>query len=149
MFNSWDFGAYLLWAQGPEHKVFLDGRSEIYEPGGILSDYMYISRIEPGTLDVLNLYHIQYCLLSRDEPLATLLSGSPEWHRVYFDDVSAIFVRNPPTVDSAGGEAQPTTFLFSDSESAVFEFSYVTETPKPNRRYVYNRRHRASDIIRT
>jgi hypothetical protein len=118
VFNSWDFGAYLLWAEGPEHKVFLDGRSEIYEPAGILSDYMYISRIEPGALAVLNLYHVQYCLLARDEPLATLLSGSPEWHRVYFDDVSTVFVRNPTTVDSTGGEAQPLSLRVSDPESS-------------------------------
>ena len=29
MYNSYEFGGYLLWTRGPEHKVFIDGRSEI------------------------------------------------------------------------------------------------------------------------
>jgi hypothetical protein len=96
MYNSYGFGGYLVWARGPEHKVFVDGRGELYERGGVLRDYLYISELKPGALSVLRKYRIQSCLIQYDEPLATLLAVSPEWERIYVDNVSAIFVRRDP-----------------------------------------------------
>lgn len=93
MFNSYGFGGYLVWAL-PEQKVFIDGRGDVFERSGVFSDYLHISNLKPGALAVLNGYGVQSCLLERDEPLATLLSASPSWKRVYWDDVSALFVRS-------------------------------------------------------
>jgi hypothetical protein len=93
MYNTYGFGGYLLWARAPEHKVFVDGRGDLYEHGGVLADYLYISTIKPGTLRVLQNYGIQSCLLDRDEALGTLLSASSEWKKVYFDSVSVLYVR--------------------------------------------------------
>ncbi|HVB55828.1 MAG TPA: hypothetical protein VNE63_05255 [Candidatus Acidoferrales bacterium] len=96
MFNNYGFGGYLVWTRGPEHKVFIDGRGDVYERGGVLSDYLHISHLKPGALDVLRGYGVQSCLIERDEPLATLLSASPDWKRIHADDVSALFVRRKP-----------------------------------------------------
>ena len=96
MFNNYGFGGYLVWSRGPEHKVFIDGRGDIYERGGVLSDYLHISRLEPGALSVLRSYGIQSCLLQRDEPLSTVLSASPDWRRIYVDNVVALFVHRQP-----------------------------------------------------
>jgi hypothetical protein len=93
MFNAYGFGGYLIWSRGPEHKVFVDGRTEIYELGGVFPDYMHIIRLQPGALSVLRAYGIQSCLLERDEPLATLLAALPDWQKLYSDNVSALFVR--------------------------------------------------------
>jgi hypothetical protein len=99
MYDTYGFGGYLVWSRGPEHKVFIDGRGDVYERGGVLGDYLHISRIKPGALSVLDGYGIQSCLIERDEPLATLLSASPNWHRTYVDGLSAIFVRERKTQD--------------------------------------------------
>jgi hypothetical protein len=101
MYNNYGFGGYLVWSRGPEQKVFIDGRGDVYERGGVLADYLHISRLQPGALEVLRGHGINSCLLERDEPLATVLYASPEWKRVYFDHVSALFVRVKPTA-SAG-----------------------------------------------
>jgi hypothetical protein len=93
MFNDYGFGGYLVWARGPEHKVFIDGRGDAYERGGVMSDYVHISRLQAGTLAMLDGYEVQSCLLRRDAPLATALSALPNWRLVYFDGVSALFVR--------------------------------------------------------
>ena len=93
MFNTYGFGGYLVWSRGPKHKVFIDGRGDVYERGGVLSDYLYISGIKPGALAVLDSYGVQSCFLEHDEALTTLLSASPKWQRVYTDDVSSLFVR--------------------------------------------------------
>jgi hypothetical protein len=90
MLNTYGFGGYLVWAG---QKVFIDGRGDLYERGGVLSDYMHISRLKPGTLAVLQSYRLRSCLLERDEPLATLLSTVPGWKRVYADKLSALFIR--------------------------------------------------------
>jgi hypothetical protein len=103
MFNVYFFGGYLVWAGWPEHKVFIDGRSELYERGGVLSDYLQIANVKPGALDILRLYGVESCLLQRDAPLSTLLAASSEWRRLYADNVSAIYVRRD-TLDRQGME---------------------------------------------
>jgi hypothetical protein len=93
MFNSYGFGGYLLWALGPQRKVFIDGRAELYEEGGVFTDYMHISLLKPGALSVLRGYGVQACLLDRNEPLANVLAAMPDWQLTYSDAISVIFVR--------------------------------------------------------
>src|SRR6476661_7036155 len=38
MLNEYDYGGYLIWAL-PEHPVFIDGRADLYEWAGVLSQY--------------------------------------------------------------------------------------------------------------
>jgi hypothetical protein len=90
MFNTYGYGGYLVWSG---QKVFIDGRGDIYEYGGVFSDYMHITGMKPGALAVLGGYHVGSCLLDRDEPMSTLLSASPDWKKIYSDNVSALFVR--------------------------------------------------------
>jgi len=93
MFDSYGFGGYLIWTG---HSVFIDGRSELYERGGILSAYIQIADVKPGTLAVLRSYGIDSVLIGNNAPLGTLLSESAEWQRVYTDNLSAIYVRTQP-----------------------------------------------------
>ena len=93
MYNTYGFGGYLIWSRGPEHKVFMDGRGELYEPGGVLADYLEIADVKPGALSMLQQYGFQSCLLNHDEALATVLAALPEWQKVYEDETSILFVR--------------------------------------------------------
>jgi hypothetical protein len=92
MFNSYSFGGYLLWAWNKEQKVFIDGRGELYERGGVLADYVHISMLRPGAMSVLRAYGVQSCLVEQGEPLATVLSGLADWQKVYSDGISALFI---------------------------------------------------------
>lgn len=89
-FNDYGFGDYLVWRG---QKVFIDGRGDLYEHGGVLSDYLQVVRLKPAALAVLRNYGIQSCLIERGAPLATLLAVSPEWREAYSDSTSVIFVR--------------------------------------------------------
>jgi hypothetical protein len=91
-FNAYNFAGYLVWAIAPEHRVFIDGRGELYEPAGVFPDYMRITLLKPGALDVLRSYGIRSCLLERDQPLATVLSARADWQKVYSDSTSVIFI---------------------------------------------------------
>src|SRR5205814_10645805 len=92
MLNDYGWGGYLIWAY-PERKVFIDGRSQLYEDSGVYADYLRIMRVEEEAPSLLRKYDLQACLLRRDSPLLTFLEGLPVWERVYADNVSEIIVR--------------------------------------------------------
>ena len=93
MFNSYGFGGYLIWSG---QKVFIDGRGELYEDGGVMSDFAQLNYLKPGGLDILRRYQIQSCLVEPDEPVATVLAALPDWQKVYSDTTSVLFVRRSP-----------------------------------------------------
>jgi hypothetical protein len=93
MFNSYVFGGYLVYSRGDQHKVFIDGRGELYEHAGVLADYLQVAMIQPGVLGVLRNHGISSVLISKDDPVATFLAALPEWKLIYADRVSVIFVR--------------------------------------------------------
>jgi hypothetical protein len=103
MFNDYGFGGYLIWSG---QKVFIDGRSEIYERAGVFSDYIHVMTLEPGALAVLRNYGIRSCLIEHDAALATVLAALPDWQKVYSDDTSVLFTRRqvPAAKLTAGGE---------------------------------------------
>jgi len=69
----------------------------------VLLDYMHISLIKPGALEILRNYGVQSCLIERDEVLGVLLAASGDWEKVYSDNVSTLFVRK------SGHNAGPAT----------------------------------------
>jgi len=95
MLNEYGWGGYLIWALGPEHKVFIDGRADLYEYAGVLSDYLSMSRLAPTTPFLLRKYGIGACLLRREHALGTYLASLPDWERVYSDELSLLLVRRP------------------------------------------------------
>jgi len=103
MYNTYGFGGYLLWTMAPQQRLFIDGRGDLYEHGGVLLDYMHISLIKPGALEILRNYGVQSCLIERDEVLGVLLAASGDWEKVYSDNVSTLFVRK------SGHNAGPAT----------------------------------------
>jgi hypothetical protein len=86
--------------------VFIDGRADIYESGGVLPDYLSIMRLEPNALQLLKKYDVGACLLAQGAPLGTLLAGMPGWERVYQDHVAVLYVRKPTAT------TDPTHVLF-------------------------------------
>jgi hypothetical protein len=101
MFNSYGFGGYLVYSRGDEHKVFIDGRGELYEHAGVFADYLHITLVKPGLLGILRNYGIKECLVGREDPIAVFLSALPEWRQIYADPVSVIFIRS----DNRGAES--------------------------------------------
>jgi hypothetical protein len=93
MYDTYGFGGYLILARGSQHRVFMDGRSELYERGGVLADYLEVAFVKPGAIATLQKYGFQSCLLHHDEALATVLAALPEWHKIYEDETSILFVK--------------------------------------------------------
>ena len=93
LFNYDRWGGYLMTTLGPERKVFIDGRFDLYDYAGVLADYGHIVEATSDASLLLQKYHVQTCLIRRDALLAEFLDRSTQWRRVYEDDLSVIFVR--------------------------------------------------------
>lgn len=64
LFNSYNWGGYLLWAL-PERKVFIDGRTDLYNDE-IINEWLKVVQFKPGWEDVLNKWNIQLILMEKD-----------------------------------------------------------------------------------
>lgn len=92
MLNDYVYGGYLIWTM-PEHPVFVDGRADLYEWAGVLKQYDEWAMLQGDPNLLLDKYHIGFCLLEKDSPVAHVLLLMPNWKKVYSDDSSVIFVR--------------------------------------------------------
>jgi hypothetical protein len=90
IFNSYGFGGYMIFSG---YKTFIDGRGELFEEVGVFNDYVHITHLKPGAINVLNGYGIRSCLMERDEPFSTVLAALPDWQKVYSDNVSVLYVK--------------------------------------------------------
>ena len=79
---------------------FLDSRFEIFEHGGVLSDYLSATGVQ-NSLAVLDKYRIDHVLMTEDMPLIYLLEHTPGWHEQMREkaggDTYVLFVNGPIT----------------------------------------------------
>jgi len=94
MINEWADGGYLIWA-APDHPVFIDGRADVFEWSGVIDEYGNWATLHDPPNQLLDKYHVSFCLLNRDSPMALVLPLLPNWKAVYSDDMSIVFVRSP------------------------------------------------------
>jgi hypothetical protein len=92
MLNDYALGGYLIWA-APEHPVFIDGRTDIYEWSGVLGEFGKWATLQSDPNALLEKYKIGFCLLNRQSPMARVLPLLHDWKMVYADNNSVIFVR--------------------------------------------------------
>ena len=92
MLNEYVYGGYLIWA-APEHPVFVDGRADVFEWTGVLSEFGRWATLQSDPKILLDKYKISFCLLSRTSPMARVFPLLPGWSRIYSDENSIIFAR--------------------------------------------------------
>jgi hypothetical protein len=90
LFNSYNWGAYLLW-ELPEYPVFVDGRTDLYNDE-IIGEWMKVVRGEPGWQAILDKWEVHVILL---EPGAAVVGQLPYngWREAYRDDLSVVYER--------------------------------------------------------
>lgn len=108
LYNSFNWGGYLIHTLYPRYRVAMDGRSTLYGVEDTQA-YFRIHFARAGWEERLEAIHPDVVLWEREGALATALEGSPRWTRVYADDVAAVFVRadhpeRPLLLAAAGGE---------------------------------------------
>jgi hypothetical protein len=108
MFNSYEYGGYLIWRLWPLERTFIDGRA-LSE--SVFQDYARIlynhdaSDGKPSGEDLLNRYGVQVIVMNTFEyesgavyMLAPSLADPAQsaWKLVYSDPQALVFMRTPP-----------------------------------------------------
>jgi hypothetical protein len=88
LFNSYNWGGYLLWAL-PEYPVFVDGRTDLYGDE-LIDQWVRVVRAERGWQDVLDAWDVSLILLEPYRPVVVLLEGEG-WQLLYEDDVAVVY----------------------------------------------------------
>lgn len=90
MFNSYNFGGYLVWAL-PEYPVFIDGRADLYGDE-IINEWLRTYSGADGWQDRLDDWDVGFVLVEPNAPLAKLLAYEG-WELVYTDEVAVVYQR--------------------------------------------------------
>jgi len=91
LFNSYNWGAYILWSMYPEYRSFVDGRTDLFDDA-ILLEYLRAWRGEPGWEVLLDKWQIQTVLVEPMAPLALRLQAAG-WQTEFGDDLAVVFTR--------------------------------------------------------
>lgn len=92
MFNSYNWGGYVLWRLWPTYPVYADGRTDVYDDA-FLREYLSITLGQPGFEDKLNQRGIGFVLIEADSVLANWLAHDSSWREAYRDKMAVVFVR--------------------------------------------------------
>lgn len=90
LFNSYNWGGYLIWKLYPEYPVYIDGRADLYG-GKFLTNYFDIYSAKSGWEEKLDEENIQLVIVEPDAKLADALQQSSAWIISFEDKVSVIF----------------------------------------------------------
>ncbi|MBP2671848.1 MAG: hypothetical protein H6Q85_1914 [candidate division NC10 bacterium] len=95
VFNSYQFGGYLMWRRWPANQVFIDGRYDaILFDEGLLEEYAEAHHV-PAALERLAEKHGFDILVLDADRAARMehIQDNPTWSRVYWDPVAEVYVR--------------------------------------------------------
>jgi hypothetical protein len=92
MLNDYVWGGYLIWAL-PEHKVFVDGRADLFVWNGVFLEYGRWSNLREDPRLLLEKYAIRFCLLRNEGAMVTVFPHLAGWKKVYADDLAVVYSR--------------------------------------------------------
>lgn len=92
IYNLYHWGGYLIWRLYPEHKVFIDGRADVYGDT-FIDEYLQVYQLRENWQEPLHTYDVNVVILDADSSLSTVLDESPHWERRYAHEKAVIFVR--------------------------------------------------------
>jgi len=95
IFNSDEFGDYIIFAAFPQYRVFIDGRLDMYGSKRA-KEYDDVSRIKPNWTDIMERYDIKCIIFDTDSVFSRHLMMMDGWRIIYSDKVASIFLKNIP-----------------------------------------------------
>ena len=92
MFTTDYWGGYFIYRFHPRHKVFFDGRSDMYGED-FVKEYQRITNLDYRWREILEKYKVDWILLPVDYGLCSALKEQRDWQILYDDHQSMIFQR--------------------------------------------------------
>jgi hypothetical protein len=98
VFNTYEWGDYLLWQGPPDMKIFVDSQAHLV-PREVWRDYMAVISVMSGWNDNFDRYGVQTIIIDKAErgALIAKLKDDPHWKRRYEDSLAVIFTRQAAT----------------------------------------------------
>ncbi len=93
IFNSYNWGGYMIWNLYPQYKVYVDGRCDMYG-AEFVTHYVDIYFAKPGWEESLDKEKIDYVLVEQGTYIAAALQQTNGWQLLYEDEVSVLYTRN-------------------------------------------------------
>ncbi len=90
LFNSYNWGGYLIWTL-PEYPVFIDGRADLYG-NDLIQQWHEVINARSHALDTLDGWNVNIVLLEPDRPIIETLKKSG-WKVAYEDEKAVILIR--------------------------------------------------------
>ena len=91
LFNSYNWGGYVLWALYPDYPSFVDGRTDLFDDE-ILTDYLDAWRADADWGTVIDRWGLRLALLEPDAPLVGALEDAG-WVQLYADGQAVVLGR--------------------------------------------------------
>jgi hypothetical protein len=92
MFNSYNWGGYLIWRLWPDYKVYVDGRTDLYDDA-FLRDYLKAANARTGFEVVLERNDVDWVIVEAGSALDAALSREADWTNDYRDEMAVIYTR--------------------------------------------------------
>ncbi len=92
IYNSLNWGGYLIYAITPDYRVYIDGRTQLYS-AAFWDAHNTVRQGKPGWEEGLDSSGARIVIWDREEPLAALLRQNSKWLLVYEDGEADVFVK--------------------------------------------------------
>ncbi len=92
LFNSYNWGGYLIFKLWPDYPVYIDGRTDLYDDL-FIREYLSIISADTGWLEKLNRAGINLVLIENGSTLDKFLQINPDWQELYRDEMAVVFQR--------------------------------------------------------
>ncbi len=93
LFNSYNWGGYLLWRLWPQYPIYADGRTDVY-PNTFLQEYLQIVTGQQDAPALFDERGIRTVIVEQESPLVTQLVKSGLWQESYRDEKAAVLTRH-------------------------------------------------------
>ncbi|MBN1991854.1 MAG: hypothetical protein JW953_04070 [Anaerolineae bacterium] len=92
MFNSYNWGGYLIFKLWPQYPVYIDGRTDLYDDA-FIRRYIGVMVADDGWPQTLADDGINLVFIEKNSTLAKFLRQNSAWQEIYQDEMAAIFAR--------------------------------------------------------
>jgi hypothetical protein len=92
IFNSYNWGGYLIFKLWPEYPVYIDGRTDLYDDA-FIRRYINVMVANDGWQQTLDDDGINMVFVEENSTLAKFLSQNSDWTEIHRDEMAVIFAR--------------------------------------------------------
>jgi hypothetical protein len=96
LFNTYDWGGYLIYRFRGDPQIFIDGRADTY-PNELLEQYFHMVDGDAGWDAMMNQYDIDVIVVRPIDGLTQAIEGHPDWELIYQDTYSNMYLRRSAT----------------------------------------------------